>query len=328
MKDNFGRTIDYLRISLTDRCNLRCSYCMPAEGVEMMNHKEILSLEEIIRIAEISVDLGVSKIRLTGGEPLVRKGVTSLISRLKSVKGIENISMTTNGILLENMAYELKRCGLDRLNISLDTVDKLKFKKISRVDGLDKVKKGIETAISAGFDPIKLNTVAVKGLNDDEILNLADYAVTHGLILRFIEQMPFTGNDKDSYMPASEIIELLTSEYGDAELLKESEKKNIGGNGPASIYFFKKKKLVAGFITPVSNHFCSSCNRLRITADGKLKLCLLSDEEIDIKSKLRDGSSNIVIKSLLRSSLKIKPEKHNLKSGLFIGERGMSKIGG
>ena len=328
MKDDYGRIIDYLRISLTDRCNFRCRYCMPAEGIEMMDHKEILSLEEIIRLAEISVDLGVSKIRLTGGEPLVRKGLVGLITRLSLIPGMDNISLTTNGFLLEEMAKDLKVSGLNRLNISLDTVNRRKFRKITRIDGLDKVLRGIDTAIEAGFNPIKLNTVAVRGTNDDEIIDLAEFAGSKGLILRFIEQMPFNGNNRQSYMSASEIISVLSNHYGKAELVQDKKRIISAGSGPSSIYHFGEKKIIAGFITPISNHFCSSCNRLRITADGKLKPCLLSNDEIDLKIRLRDGSPDDEIKRILQSAIRSKPEKHTLETGSINHTRGMSKIGG
>jgi len=328
MKDDFGRTIDYLRISLTDRCNFRCRYCMPPEGVKMMDHDNILTLEEIVRVAHISAGLGVSKIRLTGGEPLVRKGVISLIKNLASISGIENISMTTNGYYLENMAVDLKNSGLNRLNISLDTVNREKFNTITLSDGLDRVLRGIQAAKDAGFEPIKLNTVAVRGFNDDEIINLADYTVKEGLILRFIEQMPFNEGNADSFMSASEIIRILESEYGIAREVKDKKRLISAGSGPASLFQFEKKGLIVGFITPVSNHFCSSCNRLRITADGKLKPCLLSGDEINLKALLRNGSSDEVIKDLLLSTIGLKPEQHKLHIDELGSIRGMSKIGG
>ena len=328
MKDDFGRNIDYLRISLTDRCNFRCKYCMPAEGIEMMSHSNILTLEEIVRLAEISVSLGVSKIRLTGGEPLVRRGVVGLLSKLSKIDGIENISMTSNGFLLEEMAQDLKENGLNRLNISLDTIDRKKFKNITRIDGLDKVLKGIDVAISAGFDPIKINAVAVRGVNDDEIINLAEYSIEKKLVLRFIEQMPFNMDHSHSYMPASEIIEILSTRFGPASLAEDKRRLVSAGSGPAALYHFGENAFVVGFITPISNHFCGNCNRLRITADGKLKPCLLSNEEIDIKNKLREGASDEVIKEILASSIGLKPEKHSIDKGKLHNNRGMSKIGG
>jgi len=301
---------------------------MPAEGIKMMPHDDILTLEEIVRIAEISVTLGVSKIRLTGGEPLVRKGIVGLISRLSQIDGIENISMTSNGFLLGEMAQDLKDNGLNRLNISLDTLDRKKFNDITRIDGLEKVLIGIEAAKSAGFDPIKINAVAVRGVNDDEIINLAEYSIENNLVLRFIEQMPFNMDQSHSYMPASEIIEILSSRFGKARLAKDKKRLVSAGSGPASLYRFGDNAFIVGFITPISNHFCGNCNRLRITSDGKLKPCLLSNEEIDIKNKLREGASDEVIKTILASSIGMKPEKHTIDKDRLNNTRGMSKIGG
>ncbi|MBI9100270.1 MAG: GTP 3',8-cyclase MoaA [Spirochaetaceae bacterium] len=328
MKDNYGRIIDYLRISLTDRCNFRCRYCMPPEGVEMMEHKEILTLEEIVRLAEISAGLGVSKVRLTGGEPLVRKGVVDLIRRISSIHGIGNISMTTNGFFLEEMAEDLKKSGLTSLNVSLDTVSREKFKTITRCDGLEQVLRGISAAKEAGFNPIKINAVALRGFNDDEIISLADYAVKEGLLLRFIEQMPFDLNHESSFMAAAEIIEMLCEKHGEIEALEYGKRILSAGSGPASLYRYKKSGLITGFITPVSNHFCGSCNRLRVTSDGKLKPCLLSADEIDLRVQLRNGSSDESIRERLISAIGLKPESHELHKHRFGSERGMSKIGG
>ena len=328
MKDNYGRIIDYLRISLTDRCNFRCRYCMPPEGVEMMEHKEILTLEEIVRLAEISAGLGVSKVRLTGGEPLVRKGVVDLIRRISSIHGIGNISMTTNGFFLEKMAEDLKRSGLTSLNVSLDTVSREKFKTITRRDGLEQVLQGISAAKEAGFNPIKINAVALRGFNDEEIISLADYAVKEGLLLRFIEQMPFDLNHENSFMAAAEIIEMLCEKHGEVEALEYGKRILSAGRGPASLYRYKKSGLITGFITPMSNHFCGSCNRLRVTSDGKLKPCLLSADEIDLRVQLRNGSSDESIRERLIYSIGLKPESHGLHKYTFGSERGMSKIGG
>jgi len=301
---------------------------MPAEGIEMMNHSDILSLEEILRLAEISVQTGVGKVRLTGGEPLVRQGVLGFLKNLSAIDGIENISMTTNGFLLEEMAADLKKNGLNRLNISLDTLNREKFKKTCRVDGLEKVIKGIDSAIEAGFQPIKLNTVAVRGINDDEISDLAEFAVQKNLVLRFIEQMPFNVTDKKAYMSAAEVLAKLEKRFGKPKKIEDKRKLISAGSGPAELYHFEESGLITGFITPISNHFCGSCNRLRLTADGKLKPCLLSGHEIDIRQKLRDGSSNEMIREVLLSAICMKPEKHNINGESIRENRGMSKIGG
>lgn len=328
MKDDYGRHIDYLRISLTDRCNFRCLYCMPEEGVQMMSHRDILTFEEILRIARIAGGLGVTKVRLTGGEPLVRKGVVSFIKDLRALPYIESISMTTNGYFLEEMASQLKSSGLDRLNISLDTVNREKFSELTRRDGLDQVLKGIDAAAKAGFEPIKINSVAVRGRNDDEIASLARFAEQKGLILRFIEQMPFNPEDRETFMAASEIIDILKSELGEPEKIADRQGFVSIGHGPAELYRFGANGPVVGFITPVSNHFCGSCNRLRVTADGKLKPCLLSMEEIDLRSSLRGGASDEEVADILRFAVCRKPEGHQLENNGVESARGMSKIGG
>lgn len=328
MKDDFGRHIDYLRISLTDRCNFRCLYCMPEDGVEMMAHKDILTFEELLRISGIAGELGVTKVRLTGGEPLVRKGVVSFIKDLRALPAIESISMTTNGYYLEELARELKRSGLDRLNISLDTVDREKFRELTRRDGFDQVIRGISAAQKAGFQTIKINSVAVRGRNDDEIIALARFAEERGLILRFIEQMPFNDVDRNSYMAASEIMDILRIQLGEPVKIEDRQGHVSVGHGPAELYRFGQSGPIVGFITPVSNHFCGSCNRLRITADGKLKPCLLSREEVDLRASLREGCSDGDLKQILADGICQKPEGHNLDSHGVESIRGMSKIGG
>lgn len=323
MRDSYGRHIDYLRISLTDRCNFRCLYCMPEEGVESLTHYDILTFEELLRIARISADLGVSKVRLTGGEPLVRKGVPNFIKSLKAIEGIEKISMTTNGFLLKQMAEELRDAGLDRINISLDTVDREKFHHLTRRDGLVQVLEGIDHSIKLGFDPIKINAVIMKDQNDREILSLVRYAEEKNLILRFIEHMPFNKEDAKSFISASEIQELLSRELG-----RMVKVENPLKNGPEQLYRFGEKGPTIGFITPVTNHFCNGCNRLRITADGKLKPCLLSSQEIDIRGALRQGAEDEQLMAIFKQAIDKKPEKHRLDNFGVESMRGMSKIGG
>lgn len=328
MKDGYGRHIDYLRISLTDRCNFRCLYCMPEEGVESLPHGDILTFEEILKIAGIAAGLGIEKIRLTGGEPLVRRGVVSFISALSSVRGIESISMTTNGFFLGSMAGDLKNAGLKRLNISLDSLNRDRFRELTRRDGLEEVLRGIDAAIEAGFDPVKINAVIVRGRNEDEILSLARFAREKNLIIRFIEEMPFNGRAGESFIPASEILKVLMDEFGSAEPLDDGSFFSPLGHGPAEMYRFGGDGPPVGFITPLSNHFCSSCNRIRITADGKLKPCLLSREEIDIRTCLRSECSDDRLKNILEEAILKKPEKHRLTENGVESERGMSKIGG
>ena len=326
MKDTYGRAENYVRISLTDRCNFSCQYCMPSNSVKMMAKREILTFEEIVRLAEISVGLlGVSKIRLTGGEPLVRKGLISLVDQLSSIEGIKHIFMTTNGFLLEEMAPALKNSRLSGLNISLDTLNGEKFREITKIDGLEKVLKGIDVAIEEGFSPIKINAV-IRESDDAEIIDLVEFAASKGLVLRFIEQMPF--NHQKNYRPAPQIIEILSHYYGKAEAVEALNSTVSTGRGPATYYSFGERALVVGFITPMSKHFCGSCNRLRITADGKLKSCLMSNRELNVKAKMREGASDRDIEALLLSAINLKPERHHVNRGLMTNKRGRSQIGG
>jgi len=322
MKDDHGRHIDYLRISLTDRCNFRCHYCMPEEGVPSLSHREILTYEEILRVVSLTGEMGVSKIRLTGGEPLVRKGVPGLIKSLKSISTVESVSLTTNGSLLEDMAYVLRQSGLDRINVSLDTLNREKFRNITRRDELSRVLNGIDRALDAGLAPLKINTVLMRGVNDDEVIPLIRYADEKGLLLRFIEQMPFNRSSGEAYIPTDEILSVVSREFG------TPVRYPTIGFGPSVSYRFGADGPIVGVITPVSHHFCDRCNRMRLTADGKLKPCLLSEEEIDLRTHLRDGSSDRDLESIFRYAMMKKPENHNLSARGFESQRGMSKIGG
>lgn len=328
MKDDFGRSIDYLRISLTDRCNFRCNYCMPEEGVRMLSHNDILSYEEILQIVSIAGTLGISKIRLTGGEPLVRKGIFEFVSKLKAIEQIESISMTTNGFLLGECAKDLKDSGIDRVNISLDTLESSRFQVITRRDGLKNVLNGIDAALAAGLNPVKINTVIMRGVNDDEIIPMIRFASEKGLVLRFIEQMPFNHAGKETFMAASEIMAVIEREFGKPEPFREESLLHFKGFGPSELFHFGKSGPIAGFISPVSNHFCNRCNRMRLTADGKLKPCLLSDEEIDLRTALRNGSPRRELEGIVRYAIERKPERHRLNESGFESIRGMSKIGG
>lgn len=324
LSDSFQRPINYLRISVTDRCNLRCVYCMPAEGVSLMPHGDILSYEEIYTIAAAAAELGVNKVRITGGEPLVRTGLPELIRMLASIDTIDDISLTTNGMLLERYAAELKSAGLRRVNISLDTLDPDKFKQITRGGNLDDVLKGIEAAKAAGLNPVKINVVVIPGVNDDELLSFAAKTVNEGWHVRFIERMPFSGKDTSAsqFISVSDIRQRL-------ELLGELEPCSVDvGNGPARYYRLPDANGTIGFITPVSEHFCFQCNRLRLTADGKLRLCLLNDEEIDLRQPLRSGISTIELKELIEKAVASKPLGHNLAEGSIPQGRPFSQVGG
>ena len=333
MKDSHGRTIDYLRISLTDRCNLRCIYCMPDEGVEQMSHEDILRIEEIEEAVRVAATMGITRVRLTGGEPLVRKGVVDLIRSIKNAPGIEHIAMTTNGILLPRMADELKEAGLSRVNISLDTLDPAQFSMITRRGKLEDALAGIRAALDVGFDPVKINAVTVRSLNQD-YLAFAKLSIENPLHVRFIEYMPVgessgssgCGWGKEDVVPSEELIEII-DERAQAEglgALIPAGGARPEGWGPARYYTFEGALGTVGFISPLSRHFCSECNRLRLTADGKLRPCLFSDVEFDLRDALRANDTEAA-KAVFAEALGAKPDDHHDKVGT---ERGMSQIGG
>lgn len=322
--DSFQRPINYLRISVTDRCNLRCIYCMPANGVSLVPHDNILSYEEIYTIVKAAAELGINKLRITGGEPLVRSGLSKLIRMLAQIDVIDDISLTTNGILLARYATELKSAGLQRVNVSLDTLKQDRFDSITRGGKLGDVLEGIEAAKSAGLNPVKINTVVISGINDDEVLDFATKTISDGWHVRFIELMPVVGDrtEKPLFVPVSDIRQRL-------EILGELEPcLHSIGNGPAKYFRFPQAKGTIGFITPVSEHFCFSCNRLRLTADGKLRLCLLADDEIDLREPLRRGISSDGLKQLIEEAVARKPLRHHLAEGYVPKDRPFSQVGG
>lgn len=316
MKDEFNRTISYLRVSVTDLCNLRCRYCMPECGVEKRLHSEILSLEEIETIVAAAVKLGVRKVRITGGEPLVRQGVPAFCGRLKDIPGLEELTITTNGLLLERYAQELKATGVDRVNISLDTLDQEKFRTMTRGGDLRQVLRGIEAAHRAGLDPIKLNTVLIGGFNDDEIPRLVGLTTDTDIEVRFIELMPLgPGSEfpKAAFLPCSTVLERVPA------------LKPVGSKGVARLYQLPGCKGKVGLITPVSHDFCSACDRIRLTSDGKLKPCLHSDREIPLR-----GLTGDALRRALEEGIRSKPAQHiALIPGLATaGGRSMNRIGG
>ena len=324
ISDSFQRPINYLRISVTDRCNLRCVYCMPEEGIPFIDHAEILTFEEIIRIVKAAAELGITKVRLTGGEPLVRAGLSSLIKMIARIKTIEDIALTTNGILLAEKAAELKAAGLKRVNISLDTLKPERFKPITRCNNeLEDVLAGIKAAESAGLHPVKLNMVVMAGINDDEVIDFARKTITDGWNVRFIELMPFTSDGKtDSHFVSVTDIKKRLDPLG-----KMEPYKHTAGAGPAKYFRFPGANGTVGFITPVTEHFCFSCNRLRLTSDGKLRPCLLSDNEIDLKQPLRHNVSHEEIKKLIEQAVEMKPLQHNMKEQKPL-KRPMRQVGG
>lgn len=322
--DTCGRKIDYLRISVTDRCNLRCYYCMPPEGVEFKDHSEILRYEEIVEIVETGVKLGIKKIRLTGGEPLVRPQLVKLVRMLNQIPEIEDISITTNGILLARYAEELLAAGLDRVNISLDTLQADKFKKITGFDNHHQVISGIETALKLGLNPVKINVVLMKGINDNEVFDFINLTKEASLHVRFIEFMPAGNNSAkgdDRYLGINELKERISRKE------KLLPARFSQGNGPAAYYKLSGALGTVGFITPISNHFCSSCNRLRLTATGQLRPCLTSDQEYDLKGILRDSEDTRKLKEVFVKAIKRKPEEHQMyQTDCFT--KNMSQIGG
>lgn len=320
--DTYGRPIYYLRISVTDRCNLRCRYCMP-DGFKKLPHPEILRYEEITHIIKIATSMGFYKVRLTGGEPLIRSNITLLIERISQIPGIKDLSITTNGVLLAKMAKDLFGAGLRRINISLDTLNPEKYRDITHVDAFPHVWKGIKKALEVGFSPVKINVVALKGFNEDEILDMARLTFDYPISIRFIEYMPLskeTINHREYFLPADAIKEKL------ATLGKLQQLPSASLDGPVKRYKISGGLGEIGLIAPISHPFCYRCNRIRLTSDGKLRPCLLSDKEYDIKTPLREGESDAVIKSIIKKAISQKPKGHNYIK--LTGQRPMVRIGG
>lgn len=305
MRDGFGRKIDYLRISVTDKCNLRCKYCMPECGVDFVEHAEVLSLEEIYRIVRIMEPLGIKKLRFTGGEPLVRKNLVKLIADVGSLQGIEDIAMTTNGILLKKNISTLKGAGLKRVNISLDTLEREIFKNITGYDGLESVLEALDEAYLSGM-MVRINCVPCRELNAESLEGLAGLAWERNIDVRFIELMPIGCGKSFSMIPSGEILSRLEKAYG------ACEKAASGKNGePAQYYMFDGFKGRVGFISPISHKFCSACSRVRLTAEGRLKLCLHYDDGVDLKPLLRSGKSDEEIRERIAEAVKNKPKAHS-----------------
>ena len=346
LRDGFNRPINYLRISVTDRCNFRCFYCMPKDGVPFKSHEEILTYEEIALVVRAAADLGITKVRLTGGEPLVRYGFVNLVKMLAKIPGIDDLAMTTNGVLLAQHAVALKQAGLRRVNVSLDTLNPERFARITGVAAFDKVLAGIEAAEAAGLTPVKINVVAVKGVNDDEIIDFARLTLRRNWNVRFIELMPLgcaPASNADGYLPVQEIKEIVGTvgtldPYPPVvQVQKPSGREGesglatptcLDGNGPARYYRLPGAVGTIGFISPVSEHFCFNCNRLRLTSDGRLRPCLLWDDEIDVRSALRAGATADEIRQLLVDAVIMKPKGHRLEEQIAPAGRTMSEIGG
>ena len=324
--DTFGRVHTNLRISVTDRCNIRCVYCMP-ESVTFLPRNDLLSFEEIERLVRISASLGINKVRLTGGEPLVRRDLVQLVARLVAVPGIVDVGLTTNGILLAPLARSLRHAGLRRINISLDTLDPKRFRTLTRRDGLEKVIEGIKAAKAVGFDPVKLNTIALKGMTETDLIPLARFAREQGAELRFIEYMPLDAGawEREKVLLASEMIDRLSDEFG--PLIPSTDQDP---QSPSMDFDYSDGLGRVGIIASVSRSFCRNCNRLRLTADGKLRNCLFALDETDLRRTLRDPrADDATIAGAIRRSVASKWEGHEINSSQFIQpERLMHAIGG
>ena len=322
--DSWQRQINYLRISVTDRCNLSCIYCS-AGSIPRLSHDDILRYEEIQHIVHIAASMGINKVRLTGGEPLLRADLSKLVRMLSQIEGIDDVSLTSNGILLSKYAVELKEAGLKRVNVSLDTLREDRFQRITGRGKLEEVLSGIEAASLAGLNPVKINMVVLRGINDDEVVDFARMSTSQGWHVRFIEFMPFG-------TPKAEAFETVSAQeiQGRIQSLGKLEPyTGEAGNGPARYYRLPGAKGTIGFITPMTEHFCDTCNRLRLTSDGQLRPCLLDDDEVNLKEPLRNGASTDELKQLIQQAVDIKRERHHLSERRQTpGGRPMCQIGG
>jgi GTP 3',8-cyclase len=324
--DHYERRLNYLRISITDRCNLQCLYCMPPDGLEKLKHKDILTYEEILRLARIAVGLGVDKIRLTGGEPLVRKDFPLLLPELMFIPGLKDVSITTNGIYLKEHLENIRSAGVKRINISLDSLKRERYRQITGFDGFNRVREAIQLAHKMDFHPIKINMVVLKGINDDEVADFARLSVRYPFHVRFIEYMPsglFLHNEPLHYVSNTVIRERLEA----TDPLIQLPRKAI--DGPTVRYRFEGAQGEIGFISPRTHHFCQVCNRLRLTAKGHLRPCLLSDQELDLKGPMRAGATDRDLEKIFVEATDHKPRAHHLNSEDEMSLEGrMSAIGG
>jgi len=321
--DDYSRKIDYLRISITDRCNLKCIYCMPSYGIVNKAHQELLSFEEIVEIVKVAVPLGIDKIRLTGGEPLVRKDLINLINLLSNIEGIKDISMTTNGIFLKEYAFDLKKAGLKRVNISLDSLRQARYKFITRQDRLEDVLQGIRKSQEVGLLPLKINCLLLDDIGVGELADFFRLTMENPVCVRFLEFMPINSFYRpEKFISSSVVLEI-------AKRFCKIEEVEILGNGPAKTYRFKHALGSFGIISPISNKFCASCNRLRLTSDGFLKLCLHSDLKVNLRDPLRNGADREALIELFKLAIDLKPKEHSLDhESPSIDEFSMCQIGG
>lgn len=322
--DTFGRTIEYLRVSVTDLCNLRCIYCIPPAGVERIGHDEILRYEEILAVIDVAQEMGIRKIRITGGEPLVRRGVVGFVESLARLQGVQDVGLTTNGVRLAELARALRDAGLRRVNVSLDSLNRETFKRITGSDRLQEVISGITAALDAGLNPVKINVVLLRGLNEQDVPAFARLTMDLPVDVRFIERMPFGGggvpNPPDAFSGAK-ALELVRRRLGEPEPAERSPL-----DGPAAMFRLNRAAGRIGIIDPITGHFCGTCNRMRLTARGTLRPCLLSKDEIDVKTELRNGASREALARILRSAVSEKPLGNCMSS--VLPRDAMNLIGG
>jgi cyclic pyranopterin phosphate synthase len=326
VKDSYGREINYLRLSLTDRCNLRCVYCMPMHGLSFIPTPELLTAAELEKVVRAAVDIGFKKVRLTGGEPTLRQDIVEIIRRLAHIEGVEELVMTTNGYRLPYLAQKLADAGLKRVNIHVDSLNKESIAKIMRLGTFDKAWAGIEAAEKVGLTPLKLNAVITRGYNDDAAVELARLTLEKSWQIRFIELMPFAGPTEiqlDNYVSSDEVKSWIESELGPLFPINNGHL-----DGEARVYRLAGSLGTVGFISPVSNPYCDDCNRMRLTSDGRLRMCLLVEGELDFRETLRSGGTHQDLVALFRRAIQAKPVGHQLRNGQFAENRTMSQIGG
>jgi cyclic pyranopterin phosphate synthase len=328
MKDRFGRDINYLRISVIDTCNLRCVYCMPVRGLTFVPSEELLTADEIERVARAAVTVGFRRVRLTGGEPTLRPDIVDIVRRVAQVPGIADVAMTTNAILLPRLARPLQEAGLTRINIHVDTLDPERLKRIMRFGTLSEIQAGIDAAEEAGLTPLKVNCVVARGYNDGDVVEMARRTLEKGWHVRFIELMPLGNGEAahvalSQFVPSRETRERIESALGPLHALPNANPSDESRN-----YRFAGAPGVVGFISPVSEPYCGTCNRMRLTADGRFHLCLLHDDELDVKRLLRAGGSEADVAAVLARAVGLKPTGHNLDEGVSTEQRQMFQIGG
>ncbi len=326
MKDHYGREINYLRLSLTDRCNLRCVYCMPMHGLTFVPNPELLTAVEVEQVVRAAVEVGFNKVRLTGGEPTLRQDIVEIVRRLARIDGVDQLVMTTNGYRLPYLAQELKEAGLKRVNIHIDALHPESLEKLMRLGRFDKAWAGIEAAEKAGLTPIKLNAVITRGYNEAAAVDLARLTLSRPWQIRFIELMPFDGPTDiqlEHYVSSAEVKSRIETALGPLFEVNEGQL-----DGETRVYRLAGSEGTVGFISPVSDPYCDDCNRMRLTADGRLRMCLLVDGELDFRSTLRNGGTHRDLVALFEQAIRAKPVGHQLRNGQFADNRTMSQIGG